>query len=1008
MAKSLQQALVVFAVGAIAVAALSATDGSRSFGVVDEPLYAVNAVAIAGSAVDGEPAALDLTASSHPPFGAALLALGLLGPPIFPDPMAIDSIAGEPLCSISAPGGVQRAKLLTIQQGGMGWEVVVSGIRAALPSKPTTCVDLIDRAALLLLDGSIVVVQPIRQGSQASLALSEPIVDPNGRWISIAPASPEPDGALVARSITGLWWRIGDAVAEGPVVPTTFSGERLIGIGVVGYLDGESASLTRETAQRVIRLFDACATSDCELANQQLRRGRLLLNGDVEPASRDEFLDLVKEIGGITYGQTRIAIGVDGDQMVLLDLDEADRVMTQVPFSATRLRVAIGGGGSEGWDALLATRTRLTKMNVRVFPSPTFTITDEARFSEIIGMSPAGGTPLATIAVREENGDVRLVLVERTRLRSVTGRTLQGDVRMFDEYAVSMSGGRGSLTLFRTGGANYAIDTGSGADRLRTSSQGAFVLTAVAAASIGLLVSPIAALYAGAAFLATSIAWEQARVAMLDTWLMALLACALVAAIYALRTPVRARISWRRLGALGLAGTLVGAAAGVKLSALAVGLPMLAAVAASRTVHGAAGATRIAIAAVGALGAIVGTVGLIAGSGFGGVLNVVAGIALFYVARIWKVSSESDVTGVSSAVRDVAVVLCVAAVASAASLGLPALIGATVSGVPLDLTGSIRVWLQAALDVAEGFTLDHPLGLPFWGLAAGLGLGYSMSAAPSLLMATWAGAWLRIRERARFSDELVSLLFLIALLSIAVWAPLSRILFPWYAVTLAVPVSAAVGIAIATRARHWYPIALAAAIAPALSWLAGPTVCLASVARLDRGCQVITSTDVIGNVVLAFSSTALALFAVRLERRAVRSFGGRGRGAIAQFVLVFSGTVAALAASTLVGAAPLEGFAVVVAMEVIWALSLGVVIYTWRRGKPRVAALIGVTLVALELLRATGMASGLRAWYLVPTQVGRVIPHPLLHPVPMAAMAAVMILLVVGAVVWRRRSVAVS
>ena len=51
----------IVAIAAAAAFGTLLTGGYRGFGVVDEPLYAVNAIELAGSVVDQHPADLDLT-----------------------------------------------------------------------------------------------------------------------------------------------------------------------------------------------------------------------------------------------------------------------------------------------------------------------------------------------------------------------------------------------------------------------------------------------------------------------------------------------------------------------------------------------------------------------------------------------------------------------------------------------------------------------------------------------------------------------------------------------------------------------------------------------------------------------------------------------------------------------------------------------------------------------------------------------------------------------------------
>ena len=990
------------AIAAVATLGTLLTGGYRGFGVVDEPLYAVNAIEIAGSVIDQHPADLDLTTSSHPPFGAQLLALGLLAAPIFPEPSHTTQ-EGTPLCTISVPLGDHPPVILSTAAGSDGWTVRAGGAQTTLQSEPRVCADLVDRAALLLANGTLVVVQLAQVGGETRLLASDPVADPAGGWTAIAPAGGEVDGSLLARSVTGYWSRIGDFSADQQISPTRFSGERLLGVGVVGYLDGAAANLSESDAQSIIRLFDVCVGSSCDAARAQLRTGRMLLNGDVESASADEFRARLLKIGAVTYGHTRLAVGVEGDKVVLLDLGAKEPVLATIPLSATRLRWAIESRGREGWQALLATKTRLSSMAISVFPSPLLTITGEARFNEIVGLYPAGGGTLAALSVIDADARSRLVLVERTRLRSVTGRYLLEGITPISEFAVSMSGGRGSTVIGQTAaGETLHVDTGAAADRLRLMPAAAIVALAAAAAAIGVAISAGAGLAAGALVLLSTIAWEQTRVAMLDGWLAAFVAWEIVAVLYALRNGGK-----RRMLGLALAGLALGAATGMKLSGLIIGLPLLVIGAAATSVSGARSVTRLMLQLVGALGVVVSSVGVIAGAGFGGVLNIVASAAMVLVARRGDSAAVPVQASRKERLTAVVVAFSAAGAATLIALILPALIGATVGGVALDPLKSVLLWLQEAVRIAEGFTLDHPLALPFWGLVAGLGLGFSMSAAPGLFAAIWAGVATKLPVKPSASSELVSLLFLIALLTIGVWAPLSRILFPWYAAPIVVPAAAAIGIAIAQRDQVWRLLPLALAVAPAGAWLAGPTVCLAALARLDRGCQAISDVSILGTLVLIVASVLAATLLYRSEERISRAVGGRVRGRVLMSLLMLVASLAALHLSANSALPALSGFQVVVAMEVLWGSALLFLIWAWRTNRRTIALLFGVQFYFLELFRIFGSRITLEPWYLAPTQVGRVIPKPLLHPVPMAAMGAVMLLLLVATAYlqWRGRKV---
>jgi len=995
--------ITVLAIAAVAALGTVVAGGYRGFGVVDEPLYAVNAIELAGSVIDQHPADLDLTTSSHPPFGAQLLSLGLLGTPIFPEPEVLAGATGQALCVISTPlSGGPPVVLGAAVEGGQ-WIVRAGAAEAKVPAEPRACVDLVDRAALLLADGTLVVMQVSQVSGETILAVSDPVADPAGGWTAIAPGGSEADGALLARSATGFWSRIGDFTAEAKISPTTFNGERLLGIGAVGYLDGSEANLSESDAQKIIRLFDVCAGNSCEAAKAQIQAGRLLLNGDVEPASADEFLVRLREIGDVTYGRTRLALGVQSDEVALLDLGATEPVLATIPLSATRLRWTVGGVGQEGWQALLATKTRLSTMAVSVFPTPSLTITGETRFNEIVGLYPAGGGSLAAVAVADTDAQTRLVLVETTRLRSATGRHLVEPITPISEFAVSMNAGRGSVALGTTpSGEVVRIDTGAAADRLRLMPAAALVALAAAAAAIGIAVSVSAGVLAGALVLLSTIVWEQSRIAMLDGWLAAFIAWEIVAVLYALRHSGR-----RRGVGLALAGIALGAAAGMKLSGLIIGLPILVIGAAATSVGSARSVTRLMLQLVGALGVIVSAVGVIAGSGLGGVINIVASAAMIVVARRGGSEEGSDPAPRSERLKSVFVAFGAAGTATVAALVLPALLGASVAGVPLDPMSATQLWLQEAVRIAEGFTLDHPLALPFWGLVAGLGLGFTGSAAPGLFAAVWTGVATKLPRQSSASAELVSLLFLIALLTIGVWAPLSRILFPWYAAPVVVPAAAAIGIAIAQRDRLWYLLPLALAVAPAAAWLAGPTVCLAALARLDRGCQAISEVSLIGTIVLVLTSVIVTTLLHRGTTALNRVVGDGVRGFALRSLLILAASLVALHLASTITLHSLSGFQVVVAMELLWGSCLAFIVWAWRTNRRTIALLIGANFYLVELVRVIASNLQLAPWYLAPTQVGRVIPKPLLHPVPMSVMGAVMLLLLITAAYmqWRSRKV---
>jgi hypothetical protein len=531
----------------------------------------------------------------------------------------------------------------------------------------------------------------------------------------------------------------------------------------------------------------------------------------------------------------------------------------------------------------------------------------------------------------------------------------------------------------------------------------ALVALVAAAAAIGVAVSMSAGVIAGTLVLLSTIAWEQSRIAMLDGWLAAFIAWEIVAVLYALRHRGR-----RRHIGLVLAGAALGAAAGMKLSGLIIGLPILVIGAAATSVGSARGVTRLMLQLVGALGVIVSAVGVIAGSGLGGVINIVASAAMIFVARRGGSEAVPESASRTERLKSVLVAFGAAGAATLAALVLPALLGASVAGVPLSPMSATQLWLQEAVRIAEGFTLDHPLALPFWGLVAGLGLGFTGSAAPGLFAAVWTGVTTKLSDRSSVSSELVSLLFLIALLTIGVWAPLSRILFPWYAAPVVVPAAAAIGIAIVQRDRLWHLLPLALAVAPAAAWLAGPTVCLAALSRLDRGCQAISEVNVLGTIVLVLSSVVAATLLHRGAASLNRIVGDGIRSVAAMSLLTLAASLAALHLASTITLPPLAGFQVVFAMELLWGSCLLFILWAWRTNRRTAALLVGVNFYLVELVRVLASNLQLAPWYLAPTQVGRVIPKPLLHPVPMSVMGAVMLLLLIVAAYlqWRSRKVA--
>jgi putative effector of murein hydrolase LrgA (UPF0299 family) len=205
----------------------------------------------------------------------------------------------------------------------------------------------------------------------------------------------------------------------------------------------------------------------------------------------------------------------------------------------------------------------------------------------------------------------------------------------------------------------------------------------------------------------------------------------------------------------------------------------------------------------------------------------------------------------------------------------------------------------------------------------------------------------------------------------------------------------------------WRLLPLALAVAPAGAWLAGPTVCLAALSRLDRGCQAISDVSITGTVVLIVTSVLAATLLNWNQERISRLVGGRVRGFLVMSLLMLLATLATLNASANGTVPALSGFQVVVAMEVLWGSCLLFLIWAWRTNRHTIAFLVGAQFYLVELLRIFSGRLQLDPWYLAPTQVGRVIPKPLLHPVPMSVMGVVMLLLLIVAAYmqWRSRKV---
>ncbi|MGI9096509.1 MAG: hypothetical protein ACR2JL_04265 [Candidatus Limnocylindrus sp.] len=973
---------------------------------------------MAASLSGAGPARLDTTLSSHPPFGSLLLGLGLLGPSIFPAPIALDSSSAEAMCVISAGNSGSAAIVQRVRQTeGWGLRVDLGSSAAAagkaaatsIAAEPMSCIDLVDRAAVLLDDGSIVIAMaPLNSGAQPRL--SAPLAGP---WSSIAPLGEGGGGGLLARAADGVWWRIDDPISGGGKISTGFAGEQLLGIGSVAALDGSGASLDAAKANKIGALLNVCGSANCGAFAERLIDGRAYLNGDVEDDARPGFRENLAAIAPVAYGHARAAIGLTGDQIVLVDLDHPDVVLASVPFTATKLRMALSRASADGFRVVLSTKGRMYSVVASLFPSPTISLTATARFSQIDGVYPAGGDGLLAVAIRDAAGDPHLKLMESLRLKEIEGRALDAPLTEVGPYAVSLRGTGHSILLAHAARTMVTIDTAAASARLRLP---LFVAVGLLVGAVVLLASVAGAAGAVAAGIALLLApplWDLGTVGMLDGLLAALLAVALAAAAASIDAT---RAGPRRLLLFG-AGALTGLAAGVKLSALIAGAPLLAVVAIARSWREVATVARRAMALIAALGAGVAAAALITGAGFGAALNLLAcgaivGLALRDRGRIDDAPLRSRIDGV--------VLVSTGVIAGVlAAFVVPVLIGINIGGPALAVGDALRLWFAEGAKIAEGFLIDHPLGLPFWGLALGLGVGFAGSVAPGAFAALWAAIGTRFAPghragpatQMRTSAEqetgarIIGLL-LFSALTLVVWAPLSRILFPWYGATMLVPLAAAFGVAFASRDRRLIPMLVGAACGPAIAWLSGPTLCLAAVTRLDRGCQAIGSTDVAGTAVLVIVGVTSSLTFAVLLRRASRSPSNlprflRSPGML--LIAALAGTVAvefaALSAAAHLQIAPLSAFPVVVAMEIVWGGAIAAVLVLWRRVSIAVPLLFGGSALVLEAARAIDLGTSLRPWYLAATQVDRVIPQPQLHPVPLVVVViAGLIIGFIGAV----------
>ena len=983
--------VITAALFAVIVGLAASAEGRRPFGTVDEPLYAPGAISLANAIATGEQATLDPRIASHPPFGSLLLGLGLMGPDIFEDPHAVGLHDIAPRCVISSPPDADEVGVWIRSRPSEGDDVAVATILGEtptafehLPAMVVSCVDLVDHAALLLNDGSIVLVyRGVNAPSGAKL--SAPLAGP---WSAIAPLGSGAGIGVLARASDGQWWRIDDPVALEAKVATGFYGQQLFGIAAVGYLDGADAEIRPPVASQVARLLNQCAGASCTAFEARLAIGRAYLNGDVEVASRAAFRESLAAIAPVAYGHARLAIGTNADSLQLLDLDRSQQPLATIPLSATQTQVHLSREGSDGFTLIVGTKGRIYSLQAVAFPAPAVILNNAVRFDRVDGIYPASGDGLMAV-VASDNGIANLYLMDTLRLSSISGRRLRAPATTIDPLGVSLRGGRDSVLLAHSGVDTIAVDTSAATARLRAPAiaSGLLLVATVCAALWGY--GALAMVAGGLLLMATAPLWDLSSVAMLDGLLAALLAVALIAGLAAIDT---SHLRVRR-AALLVAGILIGLAGGVKLSALVAAAPLLLIAIASLNWEGAAAFGRRLVCMFGTIGAFVSGIGLLAGAGFGALLNTACCATLALLFR--RNPQRGSERNLSAAAVDALTAAAGVGVGLVIAFAVPVAIGISVGGVHLTLQSAMQLWLSEGAKIADGFLIDHPLGLPFWGLAAGLGVGFGGSVAPGVFAALWAGvarAGLRPSGTPRSDPDgaKIDALLLISVLSILVWAPMSRILFPWYAAPAFVPLVVAFALAFARRNARVIPLIGGLAAGPAIAWLGGPTLCLAAVAGLDRGCQAIGATDVVGTLMLVAAAVAGALCAARFVR-AVESrrpwvpapLRSTPRAMLIAIVVTVAVECLILALLPREITLPLQGFSVVLAMELIWGAGLLMVLIAGRRVSLAAPLIFGASLLALEAIRSQYLAGLFRIWYEAPTQVSRVIAKPLLHPVPL-------------------------
>ena len=190
----------------------------------------------------------------------------------------------------------------------------------------------------------------------------------------------------------------------------------------------------------VAGLLSACGSTNCGGFVQRLLLGNAYLNGDVDADARAGFRERLASIAPIAYGHARAAIGLVGNRIVLVDLDHADMILASVPFTATKLRMALSRVTADGFRIVLTTKGRIYSVVASLFPSPNISLTATSRFHQIDGVYPAGGDGLLAVAMRDDLGGAHLQLMDSLRLQVIEGRLLDEPLTELGPYAVSQIG----------------------------------------------------------------------------------------------------------------------------------------------------------------------------------------------------------------------------------------------------------------------------------------------------------------------------------------------------------------------------------------------------------------------------------------------------------------------------------------------------------------------------------------------------------------------------------------